>query len=718
MPSRRRRQISHHSDDYDYDNDIPTRYKSRREDRNELDNPPSRTNRSGESSKIDCFIYLLTLCFLASALYTYFTGSKSHSFSAKSLFASKEQFRGSRDSNDAKSQLDTNIYHLPSYAKEPSEHLNPWDAYGIAQQLQITLNEKIKNQKAKNRSRENEDSTIATLSASIDVITGLLSQFSARYGGDNAARAILGKALTTFYEDESDMLNPSHIPKALRHTAERFLQAQKQDRPFRMAFAGYSVTVGRGNYFSQSFPFVVEQILRGPLKKLLGVELNVRNAAIGGVPSFPYGWCLNNFLVGRKNEPSTAQDQDENEALVDVISWDYSMNEAADVPHLMEGYIRNMIHSLDSGMGPPMLLVKDTHMATRRKNLLKSYHDQDLLADPIIIHTDPAVDPFLEKKESVRPPGFQEWRKFGAPPGAPGMAKHHPAVKEHEFIAWVITMNFLAAIELIVLANADSTSFNLNVELKAHQGALYEQKLPPPMHFNESKAYSMFYGAPDEGNTSWRMGRISCRTTFEPILNGDLNELIFSGEAEGLKTMDIMLPKGQLYYNRGWVLDLGYSEKSSKRKLVRYGGLGYVDSKKAYYGIKSSGPLQLFLPSEKEIHSNSTDIKKSLRDVIVCAANESQSPEGCDMKEDMSFSLGGFSTQATYVEGISYLGRQICVHLEIPPFLTEVNDPRKNEKPSTLSQKDMGYVLELSVTNKYITKEEACSISHIVWKSS
>lgn len=53
--------------------------------------------------------------------------------------------------------------------------------------------------------------------------------------------------------------------------------------------------MGRGNYFNQSYPFVLEEILKEPMK-LIGIDLQVRNAAIGGVPSFPYAWCLENFL--------------------------------------------------------------------------------------------------------------------------------------------------------------------------------------------------------------------------------------------------------------------------------------------------------------------------------------------------------------------------------------------------------------------------------------
>ena len=73
------------------------------------------------------------------------------------------------------------------------------------------------------------------------------------------------------------------------------ITARIEKRPFKIAFGGYSVTVGRGNYFDQSYPFVMERILKDPMK-MLGIDLDVRNAAIGGIPSFPYGWCLKNFL--------------------------------------------------------------------------------------------------------------------------------------------------------------------------------------------------------------------------------------------------------------------------------------------------------------------------------------------------------------------------------------------------------------------------------------
>ena len=57
-----------------------------------------------------------------------------------------------------------------------------------------------------------------------------------------------------------------------------------------MSFGGYPVTVGRVNIFHQSFLFVVRRIRGEIMKYLLGVDLIASNAAIRGIPSFPYDW--------------------------------------------------------------------------------------------------------------------------------------------------------------------------------------------------------------------------------------------------------------------------------------------------------------------------------------------------------------------------------------------------------------------------------------------
>ena len=106
--------------------------------------------------------------------------------------------------------------------------------------------------------------------------------------------------------------------------ALRMIQALLEDRPFVMAFSGYSITVGRGNFFNQSFPFVTQRVLQEPLQRIMNTELIVRNGAIGGIPSYPYGFCLEHFLG---TDP-------------DVISWDYSMNEGGRDASVLEAFVR------------------------------------------------------------------------------------------------------------------------------------------------------------------------------------------------------------------------------------------------------------------------------------------------------------------------------------------------------------------------------------------
>ena len=238
--------------------------------------------------------------------------------------------------------------HAPNNATQfPAFRLNPasakYDAFGIRDEL------------AKSKRIVNSDG----LDEFYEEISRLKREFASRYGGVNAARYLLHSGVTTFDPSADgnvghafDAYNLQNMPSGLKHTAHRLLSARVQGRPFKVAFGGYSVTVGRGNYFHQSYPFVMQKLLEGPMKHL-GIEWNVRNAAIGGVPSFPYGWCLNNFL---------GED-------ADVISWDYSMNEAGGVADGLEAYIRQGL----SMKRRPMLIVKDTSrsIAQERYDLLR-----------------------------------------------------------------------------------------------------------------------------------------------------------------------------------------------------------------------------------------------------------------------------------------------------------------------------------------------------------
>jgi hypothetical protein len=520
-----------------------------------------------------------------------------------------------------------------------------WDAFGLAEQHHQDGNKFWK------------------------VTKSIRQEFSLLYGGENAARAVLERGLTTFGKHSKG------APTDLHETACRMHRAKQESRPFSFAFGGYSVTAGRGNFFSQSFPFVMKRMLDKPFK-LAGIDLQLINAAIGGVPSFPYGWCLSNFWGA---DP-------------DVVSWDYSMNEAGGIPEGLEAYLRHVLQLPRL----PKLLVKDTHLASSRRDLIRQYVELDLLLDPVVIHTDPAADPFLSIEETFRPSGFQEWRKFGAPPDAPGQAAHHPGVKEHELIGWILGMHFLAALELVVASLEDGSLLQC-VETK---------RLPMPSPLSTNSTYSLFFGVESESH-GWEMNKVNCRTSYEPIVSGNLSDVIVSGTSgDGV---DILMAKGAMYYTKGWVLDLSEGERLAKRKLDRYGGLGFLDSKKAYYGIFASGPLKIFLPSRGAVHDLAATTIKSL---VLCEVNEKyRSEESCKVEKQLGFVVGG--ANATHVASVDapgtlYLGHKLCLDVGIP-------------KDARLSvHNDMvGLMLQISVIDKHIYKKErACSISHIVWEEA
>jgi hypothetical protein len=336
----------------------------------------------------------------------------------------------------------------------------------------------------------------------------------------------------------------------------------------------------------------------------------------------------------------------------------------------------------------------------------KRYMDLGVLEDPLVIHTDPAVKPFLALQEEMRPHGFQEWRTFGAPPGAPGPARHHPAVKEHEFIAWIIAMHLLSAMEVLALELlTEHTSRPLDGKSYSHKVGL-----PPPLLPLKGNAISLFHGISGgtnhEGTHNWTMRNIQCRTSFEKIVKGSIEEIVVGGTSgDGL---DLMLPKGHLYYNKGWVMDLGEAEKKAKLKLERYGGLGYQDVKKSYYGIKASGALRLLLPhgSIKRELKDTDDALYWFKSLVVCEVNERRGGGECILEQDVQFVVGGIiATNVRYIdeEGVSYLGKKICVTVDIPL--------NARVTPSGSLTVDISVL-----SNKVTLKTGACSVSHVVWE--
>ena len=65
-------------------------------------------------------------------------------------------------------------------------------------------------------------------------------------------------------------------------------------RNFTIVFTGSSVTSGQDSDFAQSFPAIVEQLMK-PAFLYLNVNLVVRNVAFGNNPCLPYDVCVRTF---------------------------------------------------------------------------------------------------------------------------------------------------------------------------------------------------------------------------------------------------------------------------------------------------------------------------------------------------------------------------------------------------------------------------------------
>ena len=532
-----------------------------------------------------------------------------------------------------------------------------------------------------------------------DHIKSIRTEFETRYGGADAAYAMLSRGIRTFLDSE-------HEHRAVQHTALRILRAAASSDPkFVASFGGYSVTVGRGNLFSQSFPFVMENVLKKPLKEI-GIKLIVRNAAIGGIPSFPYGWCLPNFL---------GED-------ADLVSWDYSMNEGNDATGL-EAYIRQAMATLPKR---PLFVILDNKR--QRMDLIKKYVKLGALVDPVaIIRGDNVVDKkLLSKKEEDRPEGLTRWDEWGAAKGSPGQSSWHPKFREHEMMGWMLAIHLLDAVEAAGRTMAEELNWREKYAVSA-QVEREKFKLPPPQAKLAVSDSSVLHGL-QSSDGSWYMNQISCRTSFLPVLSDtrSLSTIVVSGAVED--DGDAMKSKDDEMYAKGWVIDVGKVERDTKRKVEKSGGMGYIDMKLALYGIPESGQVRFWIPYEGS-ETDATSARSYFSTIIVCEVNEKRGDKECKMNSDIAFSVGGIqSHDVRKIKSIaSYLKKEICVMIPIPDGaeitrrkdVTEAEQGLHGNIHKTGNENDVGIFLDATIINKSISRQNgACSISHVVWEQN
>jgi hypothetical protein len=537
---------------------------------------------------------------------------------------------------------------------------------------------------------------ITTHSTNTIVLENIRHEFQERYG--KYADTVLQKGVRTF--------------GSTRRTAQRLARAAAHRRPFVMSFAGYSVTVGRGNYFSQSFPFVVERILQQPMQSLFNVSLTVRNAAIGGIPSFPYGFCLAHFL---------GED-------ADVVSWDYGMNEGRGSA-ILESYLR---HSLLLPKKPMMILLDNN---PERTKLLEEYTSRNILPDAIQVQRANDVLDFNPStlSQNNAPRGFQEWDKFGAGDGCPGRSSWHPKKQEHELIGWIIAMHMVHAMEL-----AHAMMQEPNWQERSYSRDDFNPVLPYPPPINKNKlpknddsVTQLLYGYKD-GN-EYNMKETSCRTSFLPAVDDSkvLPSIVVSGLAG--TDLDMMQERPNELYKRGWVLDVSKVERNTKKKVEQCGGLGYIDMKVALYGIPESGTLRLWLSSnDNGVGEEARDFFDSL---VICEANENREKDACQLNEDMQYIVGGERVapkDISYIAGAGeYLKRKTCVSVGIPDNakitrlgnvetiggdLLSDNDKRRLGGSVETDDDEVGLLVDITAGPRVSREKGACCVSHVIWE--
>eukprot|EP00535_Pseudo-nitzschia_heimii_P008865 CAMPEP_0197187674 /NCGR_PEP_ID=MMETSP1423-20130617/16319_1 /TAXON_ID=476441 /ORGANISM="Pseudo-nitzschia heimii, Strain UNC1101" /LENGTH=647 /DNA_ID=CAMNT_0042639315 /DNA_START=33 /DNA_END=1973 /DNA_ORIENTATION=+ len=555
--------------------------------------------------------------------------------------------------------------------------------------------------------------------ASYKLLGEIRSKFNERYTVKNAeGRSIL---------DGHQLLKKGlHSFGSIEVTARRILEASKAKRPFVMAFSGYSITVGRGNFYNQSFPFVAGGLLEEPMKQMFDIPLVVRNAAIGGIPSFPYGFCLDHFLG---TDP-------------DVISWDYSMNEGGTDSSVLEAFVRQATAQLPKR---PMVIMVDTNR--KRMTTLDEYTRRGWLGDAIAIGKKDILNEkeiFGEKADPTPevnlPPGFQEWNEFGAPKNCPGRGSWHPKKQEHAMMGWMIAMHFIEAMEKAIEMRQQETTSDSNNRRQQEVSSTMPQYGKPfssNPHKNDPEVTELLFGHHSNNGEDYIMKQLSCRTSFLPATDHSrtLPSVVVSGLAEG--DLDIMVDRTDKHYQEGWVLDVSKVERDTKRKVERCGGLGYVDMKIALYGIPESGKLRLWLPFEGPSHDHhdhdgaDTNARHWFDDFILCEANDKRDEKACKLDQDLELIVGGVDVAADNVHPLKgaaeYLKRPTCVNVGVPKdaVVTPLGDLRTPEgkllsqdekaKFGTYGDEALGMVVDITSKPIVTRTNGACCLSHIIW---
>lgn len=460
---------------------------------------------------------------------------------------------------------------LPPMELDP--HVAIHDAFGVAQQY-------LKNH----------------TSSFMKLANQMQEDYAGLYGGIRPSRHMLENTLHEFGGD----------------AWVRLLQ-RKRNSILRMAIVGDATAAGYGNYHNQAFSFNLQETMEKVMSSFK-IDFQVTNVALEHVPTFPYLWCIPEFVQMGKSGGETS---------IDVVYVDLGPSLSASDLELIVRQI------LGLSTPAPLLILRDKKDDDGRMELLQHYLDGGNLRAPVLMDWEDAVEPFLRVKPSRRPVGFADWMLWGAAELPHKRSYWTPA--QHKMVAWVLAMFFLKQLELLVAAEAGL--YQLEVE---QEGEIHSPILAKASALKEPWAKYLFFPS------SFR----KCMTSFDPA-----NNLLPSS---GSVTQDVHLehPKGMAFYTSGWVLDMENSERKEKLRSQHH---GFKDVLASYHGIAASGTLAFDFDLE------------ATSELIVCESQAPSEPTGCRLDQDVEFTINGQpvkSVRRIATDSVSYQGKRHCVFIE------------------------------------------------------
>ncbi|GAB5365181.1 hypothetical protein AAMO2058_001035100 [Amorphochlora amoebiformis] len=420
----------------------------------------------------------------------------------------------------------------------------------------------------KRLTHKQKESRIKELWSGLEVLNKEQAQILKDYGltADDAKKAL-------WYAKGMQEPLVKRMQAAVARTGSKFI----------ISFTGMSVCAGHGNYINESYPNVVDAMLK-KVFSAVGVMFEARNKCMGGTYTFPYAWCIKN-IAGVDT---------------DVVAWDFGMMEAGR-PHLtdayisqlltmpnkpalvfMAGYANNLLDDQSGGaitsvrgyrsdsyrMRSATVFAKEAHLPTHAfwiAPALGSKYTQKKLDDS---HRGKGgIDNFiaLERKDgSPTPPllmNLREYRKRGLP----GQASWHPAFREHRVIGALFSYNYMDLLKKAVDAEIN--------RLRQKTSA------PPPLRSQLIEKIKWSGKDTCDKHPELLCGKsFQCATGYEPR------------EGHGLVDM---------VENDNYHKALAPADNTAIRDVINF-KTGYLDRKYAYKGKRSDGLLSFRLHHASE----------------------------------------------------------------------------------------------------------------------